>query len=73
MWHNNKSIVRTHCKKNSQQAWAIIQGLAGWKRIRTGAQDGVSNIFLTLCQARSNGRKVDVFINGGFIEQVTLR
>lgn len=73
MWHNNKSVNYTHSKNGSQMAWAIIDGIPGWKRVKTGSDDGVSNIYFTLCQARANGRKVDVYINGSNIEQITLR
>lgn len=73
MWHNNKTVSLTHSKKGSQQAWAYFSGMSGWKRIRTGAADGVSNIYFTLCQAKANGRKVDVYLNGNNVEQVTLK
>ena len=74
MWHNNKSVVRAHCKKNSRQAWAIIAGLSGWKRIRPSTTDGVTNCYSLLCIAQANNRKVNVFLNSSDqIERVTLR
>ncbi len=73
MWYNDKSVVRTHCKAGTQQAWAIVQDLSGWLRIKTGAADGVTNIYMILSMALANGRKVDVLVDGGQITEATLR
>ena len=73
MWHNMKSVVRTHSKAGSQQAWAIIGGLGGWMRIQPGSPDGVSNVYSVLCMALANNRSVDVFVDNGQITQATLR
>lgn len=74
MWHNDRGVVRTHCKNGTQQAWAIIGGLSGWKRIAPSAADGVSNIFLILSMAQANNRNVDVYIDASDqITQATLR
>lgn len=73
MWYNNKSVSRTHSKNGSRMAWAIIDGISGWKRIRPTSVDGVANIFLILSVARANNRKIDVYIKDNYIEQATLR
>ncbi len=73
MWHNNKAVVRTHCKNGSRMAWAIIDGISGWRKIRPTSNDGVTNIFMILSTARANNRRVDVYIRDGYIEQATLR
>jgi hypothetical protein len=73
MWHNNVTITRTHAKNGSQMCWAIVSGVAGWKRIKAGAPDGVSNVFEILSVALANGRAVDVYIRDNQIEQATLR
>lgn len=73
MWYNNKSVIRTHSKNGSKLAYAIINGVSGWKRIRPTSTDGVTNIFMILSTARANGRKVDVYIKDNYIEQATLR
>ena len=73
MWYNNKAVIRTHSKGGSRMAWAIIDGISGWKRIRPTSIDGVMNIFMILSAARANNRRVDVFIRNGYIEQATLR
>jgi hypothetical protein len=69
----NKSVTRTHSKNGTKMAWAIINGISGWKKIRPTCVDGVSNILLILATAKANGRNVDVFINGSYIEEATLR
>lgn len=73
MWHNNVSVIRTHSKNGSQMAWAIVSGVSGWQRIRPGSADGVTNVFSILNVALANSRRVDVYIQGGYIEQATLR
>ena len=73
MWYNNKTVIRTHCKSGTKMAWAIISGIGGQKRIKATSTDGVSNIFLILSEALANNRKVDVYINGAYVEQATLR
>lgn len=74
MWHNNKSIIRTHSKNGGQQCWAIVDGISGWKRVKPNTADGVANVFLILSAALANGRKADVFIDGSNqISQATLR
>jgi hypothetical protein len=39
-----------------------IDGL-GWKRIKNDSADGVTNIFVLMCSARSNDRPVKVEID----------
>lgn len=73
MWTNNKAVIRTHAKSGSRMAWAIIEGISGWRRIRPTSPDGVTNIHLLLSAARANNRRVDVYIRSGYIEQATLR
>lgn len=72
MWYNNRLVNRTYCSSGNQFAWAIINGVAGWKRIQTGASDGVSNVLTLLSQAKANNRRVNVFISGNQIQRVVL-
>ena len=72
MWHNNKTVVRTYTRDGTRMAWAIIQGVSGWLRIRPSSPDGVTNIFVILCAAQANGRHVNVFIQNNQISQATL-
>jgi hypothetical protein len=73
MWYNNKNVSRTYTTKDSQNCWAIISGISGWKKIKTGSTDGVTNVYSMLCAARANGRPVDVYIVSNQIERVTLK
>ncbi len=73
MWNNNKAVTRTYSSSGSQNCWAVISGISGWKRIRTGQPDGVSNIFTTLNAAQAGGKTVDVYIVSNIIERVVMR
>lgn len=73
MWNNGKTVNRTYSSNGSQNAYAIINGISGWKKVKTGASDGVTNVFLMLCTARANNRTVDVYIKSNLIERVVLR
>lgn len=73
MWHNGLTVARTYSSQDSQNAWAILNGIAGWKKIRPKTTDGVTNVFLMLCAALANGKQVDVYIVGDQIERVVLR
>ena len=73
MWNNNRTVSRTYTTHHGQNCYAIISGVSGWKKIKTGAADGVTNVFVALCDAKANGRPVDVYIANNVIERVTLR
>jgi hypothetical protein len=63
-WHNDKLVTMTYATPHSQNAHAFIEGV-GWKKVRTGATDGVTNSFLALSAAKANGRRVSVFEDDG--------
>ncbi|MDJ0782108.1 MAG: hypothetical protein QNJ22_09045 [Desulfosarcinaceae bacterium] len=62
MWHNNKSVVSVYAHVNTKTAYAIIDGMSGWKRINPTSADGVTNVLDVLNAAKANGKKVNVFI-----------
>ena len=72
-WNLNKTVLRTHAKNGSKMTWAIINGISGWLKVSPATADGVTNVFMVLCEALANNRKVDVYIINGQITQVTLR
>ena len=72
MWHNNKTVVRTYTSNDGQNAWAIISTISGWKKIKTGAADGVTNVFVILCAAKANNRQVSVYLNNDLIERAQM-
>ncbi len=59
-WHNNRAVLRTYATHHAQNAWAQIEGL-GWRKIETGAGDGVTNCFAMFCEAKANARPVNVY------------
>ena len=68
MWYNNKGVVSVYCSNDAQHAWGYIQGL-GWRRIKPGAVDGVTNTFVVLTAAKANGANVNVYIVNDLIER----
>jgi len=62
MWHNNKLVLATYIHHTTQWSWANLDGL-GWRRIKDGAADGVTNLTILLNSARASGRRVNVFID----------
>ena len=63
-WHNDKLVSMTYATPHSQNGWAFIDGV-GWKKVRTGAADGVTNSFIALNAAKANARPVSVFEDDG--------
>ncbi len=62
MWHNNKSVVSVYAHVSSKVAYAILDGLTGWKRINPTSADGVTNVLDILNTAKANGKNVNVYI-----------
>lgn len=71
-WWGNQTVIRTHAKHHTQMTWAIVNG-SRWLRIKPSASDGVTNVFMILCEALANNHKVDVYIYKNQIMQATLR
>jgi hypothetical protein len=72
MWHNNKTVQYVYVIHVSQAAWAIFAGIPGWKRIKPGAPDGVTNVTALLCAAKANNRNVNVYIVGNEIQRAVM-
>lgn len=73
MWHNGKKVTRVFTSRHSENCHAIISTIAGWKKVKTGNKDGVTNVFAVLSIAHANDKTVDVFIDNNVIEQVVMR
>ena len=73
MWNTNKKVTRTFTSHHSQNCYAIISTISGWKKVKTGKADGVTNVFATLNTAHANNRTVDVYIANNVIEQVVMK
>jgi len=61
-WENNKLVQWVYGHANSQLAYAIIEGVPGWKRIAPTSEDGVANVLEILKLAKANGVRVNVYI-----------
>ncbi|HZD04421.1 MAG TPA: hypothetical protein VE173_05875 [Longimicrobiales bacterium] len=72
MWETNKDIRFVYATNGTQAFWAMLDGLAGWKRVRTGSPDGVANVAQVLSTAKLHGRKVNVFLSGDLIERAVM-
>ena len=55
-WVYNRKVLSTYTWHGAQWAWANIEGV-GWRRIQSGSADGVTNMFIGLCDALANGRE----------------
>jgi hypothetical protein len=73
MWYTNKLVRYVYIVHTPQAAWAIIDGLTGWKRVRPGSADGVTNLAVLLNAAKANNRKVDVDIVSDQIIRAVLK
>ena len=70
-WHSNITIAQTYASRDSQNAWAYFQGL-GWRKISTGAADGVTNMLILFAEAVANGRPVTIYADGTYVYQAYL-
>ena len=70
-WHYNKKVLMTYAHHTSHAAWANVESV-GWRRIKEGAPDGVTNIFDVCCQAAAKGRNVHVYADKDFIHTIYL-
>lgn len=70
-WHYNVTVSRTYTSKDSQNAWAYFSTL-GWRKIKTGSANGVTNMFIAFCEAVANNKKVHVYIDGSSVYRMEL-
>jgi len=64
-------VNRVYSSAHSQNAWAFFQGL-GWRRIQTGAADGVTNMLAVFAEAVANDKSVTIYADGDFVYQAYL-
>lgn len=72
MWETNKDVRNVYSTHGPQQVWAIFSGISGWKRVRTGSPDGVTNVAEILTTAKMHGRKVNVFLDNNQVERALM-
>lgn len=63
MWHNDKTVVSVYAHANPKTAYAIIEGISGWKIVKQTSTDGVSNVLNVLSAAKATEKKVNVSID----------
>jgi C1A family cysteine protease len=70
-WHSNLTVNQTYASHHSQNAWAHFQDL-GWRKIKTGAADGVTNMLALFVEAKANGKKVTIYADGDHVYRAYL-
>ncbi len=70
-WHRNMNVGLTYVSSHSQNAWAYISTM-GWRKIKTGSTDGITNMFAAFCEAKANNRKVNVYADGSTVYRMEL-
>jgi M6 family metalloprotease-like protein len=72
-WLNDCTVLRTHAKNGTKQTYVFLNGDSNWLQISGASTDGNTMLFMTMCQALANNRKVDVLLNGGQVTEATLK
>lgn len=70
-WNYNVTVSRTYTSYHSQNAWVYINTI-GWRKIKTGSSNGVTNMFMAFCEAVANNKKVHVYIDGSSVYRMQL-
>lgn len=70
-WYSNVTVGQVFASRDSQNAWAYLQGL-GWRRIQPGAADAVTNLLMVFAQAVARNKQVTVYADGNFVYQAYL-
>lgn len=70
-WIYNKQVLATFVHHTSQYAYVNIETL-GWRRIKDGSADGVTNIFTACCNASANGRQIHAYVDGTYLYTMYL-
>jgi immune inhibitor A len=71
-WHNNVIVTSVYASNDSQNAWVYLQGL-GWRKIKTGTPDGITNMLVLFSEALANNNNVDVYADDTSVSRATLR
>jgi len=58
-WYSNMGVDSVYATHHSQNGWVNLAGL-GWRKIQTGAPDGVTNMLAVFALARATDLKVTV-------------
>lgn len=66
VWSHNVAVSRCYATPHSKNCWAVVAG-SGWRKIDGISNNGVSNTFNLLVNARAFGKNVSVQIDSGKI------
>jgi len=70
-WFTNKSVSQVFTTYDSQNSWIAPQNV-GWRKIKTGNTDGVTNCFIASCEAKANNRTVNIFTDDNDLKRIYL-
>jgi immune inhibitor A len=65
-WLYNVQVTATFADHSSQYAWANVDGI-GWRQLKDGAPDGVTNLFVMCNEAVGNQRPMHVYLDSTYI------
>ncbi len=68
-WVYGQTLTHCYCLTTSQSAWAYVKDI-GWRRLRSGTADGVSNMFTICCNAQSTSGLVSVLMDDQYIYSI---
>ncbi len=71
-WVSNVAVRHTYALTSTQAAWAYLDGI-GWRRIKTGSSDGVSNVFALCVDSQAAGRNVNAYIDKSYLYSLVQR
>ena len=72
MWHNDIKVNATFAAGGFKDVWAHL-GTLGWRRIKTGASESVSNLYTLLSGAHAHDRPVNAHLDGDEIDIAYLK
>lgn len=67
-WHGWLDVALAYSSRHSQNAWANFAGL-GWRKIQTGAPDGVTNMLALFAEAKANNKQIMIYADSNFVLQ----
>lgn len=70
-WLSNVTVSQVYASRDSQNAWAHFTGY-GWRRIRPGTADGLTNMLILFAYARARDRRVTVYTDGDSVYQAYM-
>jgi hypothetical protein len=71
VWHYNQKLKYVYALNVTQAAWAYVDTI-GWRRLKPGSADGVTNLFAACCEAAANGANVHVNIDADFMYKIIM-